>query len=112
MSIVTIAAVIAVVILPPILQATAVVILHAASRASDNPILALLERLRVAQCGLVGSFIISGLAVNGVLGRPVPIAPPGSTLLVALALLIMSAPAGVFVWLYWTGRFGDDPPLT
>ena len=106
MTIVSIALVIAAVALPPIMQFAALLILHRAN--SGSPIMALLERLRVAQAGFAGSLIIALLAINGALGRPLPIQPPGSTALVALALLIIAAPAGVFVWLYITGRFGDE----
>lgn len=99
---------IAAVVLPPLLQLAAIVILHNASVASGNPVLALLERLRVAQCGFVGTTIVSLLAINGALGRPVAIPPPYNTMLVAMALLIIAAPAGMFVWLFWSGRFGDE----
>lgn len=99
--------VIAAVVLPPLLHLVAWRILHLATKASDDPVMALLERLRVAQCGAIGSSIISFLAVNGALGRPIPIHPPVSTGLVALALLIIAAPAGAFIWLFRTGRFGD-----
>ena len=98
---------VAAVILPPLLQAAAMWILHRANQRSANPILALLERYRVAQCGFVGTTIVSLLAINGVLGRPVPIGPPVTTILIALALLVIAAPAGAFALLYWTDRFGD-----
>lgn len=99
--------VVAAVALPFALQASAWIILHLASRQSDDPIMALLERLRVAQAGAIGSAIIMFLAINGALDRPIPIAPPLSTALVALALLIIAAPAGVFIWLFWTDRLDD-----
>ena len=106
MNLVTVTLVIAAVALPPIMQFAAMVILHRAN--SGSPIMALLERLRVAQAGFAGSLIIAVLATNGALGFPIPLRPPGSTVVVALALLIIAAPAGVFVWLYLTGRFGDE----
>lgn len=107
MSVVVIPFVVAAVVLPPLMQAAAMVILHRANQSMNSPVLALLERYRVAQCGFAGTTIISLLAINGVLGRPVPLEPPGSTIVVALALLIIAAPAGAFALLYWTGRFGD-----
>ena len=103
-----IAIIVAAVVLPPIMQGAAVVILHNANRALNSPILALLERLRVAQCGFVGSTLISLLAVNSAIGRPVPIAPPWGTVIIAVALLIIAAPAAAFSMLYWSGRFGDE----
>lgn len=96
----------AAILLPPIMQFIAIGILHRASQGS--PIMALLERLRVAQCGFVGSVIISALGINGLMGRPIAIGPPFTTFVLAAALLINAAPAAVFAWLYWTGRFGDS----
>ena len=107
MNVIVVPFAVAAVVLPPIMQLAVMVILHRANQATDNPILALLERYRVAQCGFVGTTIVSLLAINGVLGRPVPIGPPFTTILIAVALLIIAAPAGAFALLYYTDRFGE-----
>lgn len=54
-----------------------------------------------------GSSIIAAVAVNSYL-MFVPIERPWSTLIVAVALLMLEVPAILFLWLYATGRFGDD----
>lgn len=108
MSAIVVPFVVAVAVLPPLMQAAAMIILHRANQSMNSPVLALLERYRVAQCGFIGSAAISLLAINGLLGRPIPIGPPVSTILVALALLVIAAPAGAFALLYWSGRFGDE----
>lgn len=53
-----------------------------------------------------GSSIIAALAINGVL-MFVHIERPWSTLIIAIAILLLEVPALLFVVLYLTGRFRD-----
>lgn len=104
---VTVALVVLAVFLPVLMHGMAVYILNRA-HTSGSTIMALLERLRVAQAGLVGSLIIAGLVVNGALGRPLDLDPFYLRLLTAAALFIIALPSGVFIWLWYTNQFGGD----
>lgn len=87
--------------LPLISSVSAVILVGAASQ--QPPISTLSERALVAVLTSAGGWIISFLAANRLLGW-FELAPPWSTLIVILALLLFSAPAPVFLVLYLTGK--------
>lgn len=90
---------------PAISTVAAVVLVRAARQ--HPPIRFLTERAAVAVVVTVAAWIIGALSVNRVL-RIFEFGPPGSTLLVLVALLLFSAPGPVFLVLYARGYLRDD----
>lgn len=100
-------ALIVLLILAPLAHLGTLLILDYAERHGE-PIVALRERKVVAQVMLLSSTTIALLALNVQLGRPLPIEPPVTTIVLVAALLILAIPSVVFIVLWFTRRFGDE----
>lgn len=70
-------------------------------------IAALDERLSAARWWLFSATIIAAIVINVMAGRPIPLQPPWTQLLLGLALLSGAVPAALFVVRFWTGYFQD-----